>query len=32
MRTGLSWHFARPPVMGLDFEMDLRGAVNQIYL
>ena len=32
MRTGLRWHFARPPVMGLDFEMDLRGAVNQIYL
>jgi hypothetical protein len=32
MRNGLSWHFARPPVMGLDFEMDLRGAVNQIYL
>jgi hypothetical protein len=32
MRTGLSWHFARPPVMGLDFEMDLRGAVNQVYI
>jgi len=32
MRTGLSWHFARPPVMGLDFEMDLRGAVNQVYV
>jgi hypothetical protein len=32
IRNGLSWHFARPPVMGLDFEMDLRGAVNQIYV
>ena len=32
IRNGLSWHFARPPVMGLDFEMDLRGAVNQMYL
>jgi hypothetical protein len=32
MRNGLSWHFARPPVMGLDFEMDLRGAVNQVYV
>jgi hypothetical protein len=32
MRTGLNWHFARPPVMGLDFEMDLRGAVNQVYI
>lgn len=32
IRTGLNWHFARPPVMGLDFEMDLRGAVNQVYI
>jgi hypothetical protein len=32
IRNGLSWHFARPPVMGLDFEMDLRGAVNQVYV
>lgn len=29
---GLNWHFARPPVQGLDFEMDLRGAINQFYL
>jgi hypothetical protein len=29
---GLNWHFARPPVQGLDFEMDLRGAINQIYI
>ena len=32
MRNGLSWHYARPPVMGLDFEMDLRGTVNQVYI
>lgn len=32
MRNGLSWHFARPPVMGLDFEMDLRGTVDQVYI
>jgi hypothetical protein len=32
IRNGLSWHFARPPVLGLDFEMDLRGAVNQVYI
>ena len=32
IRNGLSWHFARPPVLGLDFEMDLRGAVNQVYV
>lgn len=24
-RAGLSWHFARPPVQGLEFEMDCRG-------
>jgi hypothetical protein len=23
---GLTWHFARPPVQGLDFEMDCRGV------
>lgn len=23
---GLTWHFCRPPVVGLDFEMDVRGA------
>jgi hypothetical protein len=24
-RAGLSWHFDRPPVQGLEFEMDCRG-------
>lgn len=24
-RHGLTWHFARPPVVGLDYEMDCRG-------
>lgn len=32
IRSGLNWHYARPPVIGLDFEMDLRGLVNQIYI
>jgi hypothetical protein len=27
---GLSWHFARPPVQGLEFEMDVRGAAREI--
>jgi hypothetical protein len=27
---GLSWHFARPPVEGLEFEMDVRGAAREI--
>jgi hypothetical protein len=29
--AGLTWHFARPPVQGLDFEMDVRGvAVERV--
>ncbi len=23
---GLTWHLARPPVVGLDYEMDCRGV------
>ena len=30
--NGLCWHFARPPVAGLEFEMDLRGSVNELFL
>jgi len=29
MPAGLSWHFARPPVEGLDFEMDVRGVARE---
>jgi hypothetical protein len=29
---GLTWHFARPPVDGLEFEMDVRGAAREILL
>jgi hypothetical protein len=25
MRAGLTWHFNRPPVQELEFEMDCRG-------
>ncbi|QCK87148.1 hypothetical protein E8L99_15965 [Phreatobacter aquaticus] len=25
-RAGLTWHFARPPVIGLDYEMDCRSV------
>jgi hypothetical protein len=32
MRCGINWYFARPPVAGLDFEMDLRGSVSQIFI
>lgn len=27
MPAGITWHFNRPPVQGLDFEMDCRGLV-----
>ena len=27
---GLSWHFARPPVIGLEYEMDVRGTAREI--
>jgi len=30
--TGLTWHYARPPVIGLDFEMDVQGAARDIIL
>jgi hypothetical protein len=29
---GLSWHFCRPPVAGLDYEMDVRGAAQELLL
>jgi hypothetical protein len=29
---GLTWHFARPPVQGLDFEMDVRGIAREIVI
>ena len=27
---GLTWHFARPPVQGLEFEMDVRGIGREL--
>ena len=29
---GLAWHYARPPVIGLEYEMDVRGAAREIVL
>jgi hypothetical protein len=29
---GLSWHFARPPVIGLEYEMDVRGAAREVVM
>lgn len=29
---GLTWHFARPPVLGLEYEMDVRGAARELLI
>jgi hypothetical protein len=29
---GLTWHFSRPPVVNIEYEMDVIGAVRQIVL
>jgi hypothetical protein len=29
---GLIWHFARPPVEGLDFEVDVRGVARELVI
>lgn len=31
-RAGLEWHFARPPLLELDFEMDCRSTPREIVL
>jgi hypothetical protein len=28
-RSGLTWHFSRPPVIGLEYEMDCRGVMHE---
>jgi hypothetical protein len=28
-RSGLTWHFARPPVVDLEFEMDCRRGTRE---
>jgi hypothetical protein len=28
--AGLTWHYARPPVQGLDYEMDVRGVPREL--
>jgi hypothetical protein len=32
MPNGFSWHFTRPPVVDIEFEMDVRGAAREIVL
>lgn len=31
-RAGLTWHYARPPVEGLEFEMDVRGLARELVI
>ena len=31
-RAGLTWHFARPPVMEFDYEIDTRGVTREIVI
>ncbi len=30
--SGLTWHYCRPPVANLDFEMDVRGIMHELVL
>jgi hypothetical protein len=32
MAGGLTWHYARPPVQGLDFEVDVRGLASELVI
>lgn len=32
INAGLHWYYARPPVIGLEYEMDVRGAARDIVL
>ena len=32
MSGGLVWYYVRPPVVGLEYEMDVRGAVRELLL
>jgi hypothetical protein len=29
---GLVWTYARPPIVGIDFEMDVRGAARELMI
>ena len=32
LRSGLTWHFARPPVVDLEFEMDCRRVLREVVI
>lgn len=31
-RHGIAWHYTRPPITGIEFEMDVRGCAQEIML
>ena len=31
-RSGLTWHFARPPVVDLEYEMDCRRVARELLI
>ncbi len=31
-RHGIAWHYARPPIAGIEYEMDVRGCASEIVL
>jgi hypothetical protein len=31
-RHGIAWHYTRPPIAGIEFEMDVRGCAREIVL
>ena len=32
VRSGLTWHFARPPVIDLEYEMDCRRVTREVVI
>jgi hypothetical protein len=31
-RHGITWHYARPPIVSIEYEMDLRGCRREIVI
>jgi hypothetical protein len=29
---GVHWHYSRPPITGLEFEMDMRGVRRELWM
>ena len=31
-QLGIAWHYARPPIVSIEYEMDLRGCRREIVI